>query len=194
LPDLVSEKPIQKESDIVASRLHLSEKQQQKINSVVQDLPEVKVAKKAIKAFQTKNQKIQAGVCEKEKPKILKTAAAVFAVASVLMCLGILFIGIFGFRYKNETTGGAIGAVMFLIGIILSIIALIMALIGGITMLFSAQFKNTNANLAESSPKKPIQKSKRRITFGHVLLGLLCLLILAFIALAIAMRGSKWIM
>jgi len=194
LPDLVSEKPSQIEADIVASRLHLSEKQQQKINSVVQDLPEVKVAKKAINTVHAMNQKIQMRVCEKEKPKILKTAAAVFAVASALMGLGILFIGIFGFRYKNETTGGAIGAVMFLIGIILAIIALIMALIGGIAMLFSAQFKNTNANLAEASPKKPKHKAKRRITFGRVLLGLLCLLILAFIALAIAMRGSKWIM
>lgn len=193
LPDLVSEKPLQKESDIVASRLHLSEKQQQKINSVVQDLPEVKVAKKAVNALQVMNQKIKTRVYEKGKPEILKTAAKVFAVASVLIVLGI-FIGVFGSSNKYDTTGSVIGAVMFLIGIILAIIALIMALIGGITMLFSAQFKNTNANLAEASPQKPKQKAKRRITFGHVLLGLLCLLILAFIALAIAMRGSKWIM
>ena len=194
LPDLVSEKPSQTEGMFVTNKVLLSENQQQKINAVVQDLPEVKVAKKAVNTVHAMNQKIQMRVCEKEKPKILKTAAAVFAVASILMGFGILFIGIFGFQYKNETTGGAIGAVMFLIGIILSIIALIMALICGIAMLFSAQLKNTNANLAETSPKIPKQEAKRRITFGHVLLGLLCLLILAFIALVIAMRGSKWIM
>ncbi|MFM7764190.1 MAG: hypothetical protein ACKO6I_00910, partial [Sphingomonadales bacterium] len=188
LPDLVSEKSSQKESDVVASRLHLSEKQQQKINSVVQDLPEVKVAKKAINTLQVKNQKIKTRVFKKEKPRILKTAVIVGQIASALIALGSLFIGIFGFRYKSETTGGLIGAVMVLIGMILAIIALIMALIGGISMLFSAQIKNISTNLAEASPQKPKQKSKRRITFGHVLLGLLCLLILAFVALAIAMR------
>ncbi|MFN4914154.1 MAG: hypothetical protein ACK5FT_02440 [Sphingomonadales bacterium] len=193
LPDLISEKSSQKEAEIVGSRIRLSEKQQQKINAVVQDVPEVKVAKKAVNALQVMNQKIKARVYKKEKPEILKTAATVFAVASVLIVLGV-FIGVFGSSHKYETTAGVIGAVMFLIGIILAIIALIMALIGGISMLLSAQFKNTNANLAESSPKKPKQKAKRRITFGHVLLGLLCLLILAFLALAIVMRGSKWIM
>lgn len=194
LPDLVSEKPEQTEGVFEANKLQLSEKQQQKINSVVQGMPEVKIAKKAVNTVHTINQKIEKRVYKKEKPKILKTAGTVFAVASALMGLGLLFIGIFGFRYKNETTGGAIGAVMFLIGLILAIIALIMALIGGVAMLFSAQLKNTSTNLAEASPKKPKQKEKRKITFIRVLLGMLFLLLLAFFALAIAMRGSKWIM
>ena len=191
LPDLVSEKSSQTESDVVASRLHLSEKQQQKINSVVQDLPEVKVAKKAINTLQVTNQKIKTRVFKKEKPEILKTAVIVGQVALALMALGLLFIGIFGFRYKSETTGGAIGAVMFLIGIILAIIALIMALIGGIAMLFSAQFKNSSTNLAEASPKNPKQKVRRRITFGRILVGLICLLILVFaIILSLSSGGG----
>jgi len=151
-----SEKSSPSIGENVASRLNISEKQQQKIKNMVQDVPEVKVAKKTVNTMQQMNQKIKTRVYRKEIPVILKTAAMLFMVAASLMTLGLLFIGIFGFRYKNETTGGLIGVVMFLMGIILGIIAFLMALIGGISMLFSAQFKNTSTNLAKASPKEPM--------------------------------------
>jgi hypothetical protein len=56
-----------------------------------------------------------------------------------LIAFGFLFIAIFGFRFKNETVGGFIGVIMFLVGLILLLISLILAIIGGLIMLLTSK-------------------------------------------------------
>jgi hypothetical protein len=139
ISDLVNERFEHKSESNLSNHVKLSEKQLHKINSIVNEIPEVKTVKKYTKKMAVLKRNIHAAVPNKEIPDVLKTAFILGGVGLNLIAFGFLFIAIFGFRFKNETVGGFIGVIMFLVGLILLLISLILAIIGGLIMLLTSK-------------------------------------------------------
>jgi len=139
ISNLVNERYEDKSKSNLSNYVKLSEKQLHKINSIVNEIPEVKTVKKYTKKMAVLKRNLNAAVPNKEIPNVLKTAFILGGVGLHLIALGILFISIFGFKFKNETLGGFIGFIMMLVGWILLLISIILGVIGGLIMLLTSK-------------------------------------------------------
>jgi hypothetical protein len=137
--NLVNERYEDKSKSNLSNHVKLSEKQLHKINSIVNEIPEVKTVKKYTKKMAVLKRNLNAAVPNKEIPNVLRTAFILGGVGLHLIGLGFLFIGIFGFRFKNETVGGFIGFIMVLAGLVLLLISIILGVIGGLIMLLTSK-------------------------------------------------------
>jgi hypothetical protein len=171
IPDLVSEKASQTEGKFVTNKILLSEKQQQKINSVVQDLPALKFGRNKNKILQDINYKISHKQHDKQNPKILKQAKIVFIVASSMLLLGWFFQTFFGYLVFN------VGSILIGLSLVLLGISFVMALTGWLnkTSWLYRLIKN---------------KSKGKITFWQVLGGLFLLFLLVLVILLSQSSGG----
>lgn len=144
------------ENKIPDNKIQLSEKQQQKISNIIQSVPEVNVDGKSRNSLRAIKQKITKNQQEKERPKILQQAKRVFWVSASLLLLGAFLILMDPYVLMD------IGGILLGLGGILLGIAFIMALTGWLNKLK----KNTSSG---------------RITFWHVLGGLMGLSILIIV-------------
>jgi hypothetical protein len=167
LPDLVSEESLQTEGVFLANKLHLSEKNQHKINYVLQDWPVLKVAGNKIKSVHDIKNKIIHKQNEKERPEISKRAKKVFLLAASMLSLGWIFQILGSYALFN------VGAILTGLGYILLTIAFIMALTGWLNTLI----KN---------------KSGKKITFWHVLGGLFLLFLMTLVVVLSLSEGGGW--
>ena len=137
ISNLVNERYEDKSKSNLSNHVKISEKQVHKINSIVNEMPEVKTVKKYTKKIAVLKRNVNAAVPNKAIPYVLKSAFMLAKVGLYFVAFGFLFIGIFGFRYKNETVGGFIGVIMVLIGLVLLLLSIILGIIGGLKMLLS---------------------------------------------------------
>lgn len=163
MPVLASEKPSQKETEIMASQHQASDKHQQKIKTIMEEVPVFKVDLNKNKFVYAEINKTTHKPHVNEKPEILKQAEKVFGVAASMLLLGWFFQVLGSYVIFN------VGSVLMGLGYILFGISVIMALTGWLNKL-----------------KK--NKSSKKITFWHVLGGLFLLFL---IILVIVLLGSS---
>jgi hypothetical protein len=137
ISNLMNDRYEDKSKSNLSNHVKISEKQVHKINSFVNEIPEVKTVKKYTKKIAVLKQNVNAAVPNKAMPYVLKSAFMLAKVGLCFVAFGFLFIGIFGFRFKNETVGGFIGVIMVLIGLLLLLLSIILGIIGGLKMLLS---------------------------------------------------------
>jgi uncharacterized membrane protein YvlD (DUF360 family) len=167
LPELVTEKPVHVEREILFNRLHKSEKKQGKRTTLLQDMTALKAVNKTAKSGHSFKLNIGNKSSGNDKPKTLKQASRLYLVSSSIMSLGGLLI------LFSPITLLELGIAIILLGFILLCIAFIMALTGWLNKL-----------------KK--NKSSQKITFGHVLLGLILLGLVTAIVVLSTSEGSGW--
>jgi len=153
------------ENKIPDNKMQLSEKQQQKISNIIQSVPEVNVDGKSRNSLRAIKQKITKNQQEKERPKILQQAKRVFWVSASLLLLGAFLTPMDSYVLNNS------GPTLLGLGGILLGIAFIMALTGWLNKLK----KNTSSG---------------RITFWHVLGGLMGLSILIIVIVLSLSEGG----
>jgi magnesium-transporting ATPase (P-type) len=125
IPDLVSEKSTQNDAETIDSRLHASEKQQQKIKSAVQDMSKMGILRPEDKLQIAIKNKIYYKANDQKPEKILKHAFVVFIVAALLLVITIL---IRDFGSIDDMFN--IGYPLMAVGLVLLFISLMMALTG----------------------------------------------------------------
>ena len=165
LPELVTEKPVHVEREILFNRLQISEKKQGKRTTLLQDMTELKAVNKRAKSGYSLKQNIGNKYSGNDKSKTLKQASRLYLVSASIMSLGGLLI------LFSPITLFELGILIILLGFILLCIAFILALTGWLNKLM----KN---------------KSSNKITPGHVLLGLILLALLTAIVVLSASGGG----
>lgn len=130
-------------------------------------LPAIKCKKKPANVVSSGKRKYTENNNGNDNPKILTQARNVFFVSASMILLGSILTAFKSYIAAN------IGAILLAIGFILLCIAFIMALTGWLNKL-----------------KK--NKSSQKITFGHVLLGLILLGLVTAIVVLSTSEGSGW--
>ena len=156
IPDLVSEKSTQNDAETIDSRLHASEKQQQKIKSAVQDMSKMGILRPEDKLQIAIKNKIYHRANDQTPQKILKHAFVVFIVAALLLVVTIL---IRDFGSIDDMFN--IGYPLMAVGLVLLFISLMMALTGFLNKLLK-------------------KKTSFRIRFWQVLFGFIVFSLLIF--------------